>query len=91
MRKDLKDALRGILEAGGTISSDWNLERALRIGDEATGVSVLQELYTQMRSAPYPVDLDQLWHKLGIERQDATVILHDDAPLADIRKAIIPE
>jgi hypothetical protein len=81
----------GILEAGGTISSDWNLERALRIGDQATGVSVLQELYAQMRSAPRPVDLDQLWRKLGIERQGATVILRDDAPLADIRKAIIPE
>lgn len=89
--KGLKDALREILLAGGNISSDWNLERALRIGDEATGVSVLQELYAQMRSAPYPVDLDQLWRKLGIERKGATVILHDDAPLADIRKAIIPE
>jgi len=83
--------LRGILEAGGTISSDWNLERALRIGDDATGVPVLQELYTQMRSAPHSVDLDQLWRKLGIERQGVTVILHDDAPLADIRKSIIPE
>ena len=61
--KGLKDALRGILEAGGTISSDWNLERALRIGDDATGVSVLQELYAQMRSAPHPVDLDQLWRQ----------------------------
>src|SRR6476660_7103048 len=71
--KGLKDALRGILEEGGTISSDWNLERALRIGDDATGVPVLQELYTQMRSAPHPVDLDQLWRKLGIERQGATV------------------
>jgi len=89
--KGLQDALRGILEAGGTISSDWDLERALRAGDDATGVSVLQELYTQMRSAPHSVDLDQLWHKLGIERQGSTVILHDDAPLAYIRKAIIPE
>ncbi len=89
--KGLQDALRGILEAGGTISSDWNLERALRVGDDATGVSVLQELYAQMRSAPHPVDLDQLWHKLGIERQGTTVILHDDAPLAGIRKAIMPE
>jgi len=44
-----------------------------------------------MRSAPYPVDLDQLWHRLGIERQGATVILHNDASLADVRKAIIPE
>jgi hypothetical protein len=89
--KGLQDALRGILEADGTISSDWNLERALRVGDDATGVSVLQELYAQMRSAPHPTDLDHLWHKLGIERRGKTVILHDDAPLANVRKAIMPE
>jgi hypothetical protein len=90
-RKGLQDALRGILEAGGTISSDWNLERALRVGDEATGASVLEELYAQMRSAPHPVDLNQLWDKLGIERRGKTVILHDDVPLADVRKAIMAE
>lgn len=89
--KGLQDALRGILEAGGTISSEWDLERALRIGDNATGVSVLEELYAQMRNAPHPVDLDPLWHELGVERRGATVVLHNDAPLADIRKAIIPE
>ena len=89
--KGLQDALRGILRSGGTISSDWNLERALQVGDEATGVPVLRELYAQMRSAPHPVDLDQLWHALGIEREGKTVILHDDAPLAAVRKAIMPE
>ncbi len=89
--KGLQDALRAILEAGGTISSDWNLERALRVGDEATGVSVLQELYAQMGSAPHPRDLDQFWHKLGIEPEGKTVILRDDAPLANVRKAIMPE
>ena len=89
--KGLQDALRGILEAGGTISSDWNLERALEVGDNASGVPILRELYAQMRSAPHPVDLDQLWHKLGVERQGATVILHEDAPLADVRRAIMPE
>ena len=89
--KGLQDALRGILDAGGTISSDWNLERALRIGDDSTGVPVLQELYAQMRNAPHPVDLDQLWRELGIERQGTTVILHDDAPLAGARKAIMLE
>ena len=55
------------------------------------GVPILRELYAQMRSAPHPVDLDQLWHKLGVERQGATVILHEDAPLADVRRAIMPE
>ncbi len=89
--KGLDDALRGIFQAGGTISVDWNLERTLRTGDRATGVPVLQELYAQMKDSPHPVDLDQLWKKLGIERRGSTVVLHDEAPLAAVRKAIMPE
>ena len=42
--KGLEDALRGILAAGGNISEDWPLERALRVGDEATGTRVLETL-----------------------------------------------
>ncbi|HEX4640417.1 MAG TPA: hypothetical protein VH252_03470 [Chthoniobacterales bacterium] len=89
--KGLEDALRGILRAGGSISADWNLERALQTGDRATGVPVLQELYAQMKDAPHPVDLDHLWKQLGIERRGSTVVLHDDAPLAAVRKGIMPE
>jgi hypothetical protein len=89
--KGLEDALRGILEAGGSIASDWDLERVLRTGDRVTGVPVLQELYTKMRAAPYPVDLDRLWKELGIERHGQSVTLHDGTPLATVRKAIIPE
>lgn len=89
--RGLDDALRGILQAGGTISVDWNLERTLRTGDRATGVPVLQELYAQMKDSPHPVDLDELWRKLGIERRGSTVLLHDEAPLAAVRKAIMPE
>jgi hypothetical protein len=89
--KGLEEALRGILRAGGSISEDWDLEQALRTGDEAVGVPVLEELYSKMRAAPHPVDLDQLWQRLGVERSGRTVILHDDAPLATVRKAIMPE
>jgi len=89
--KGLEDALRGIVQAGGSISTDWNLERALNTGDKATGVPVLQELYAQMKDTPHPVDLYQLWKQLGIERRGPTVVLHDDAPLAAVRKAIMPE
>ena len=89
--KGLEDALRGILDAGGSISDDWDLERALRVGDHATGVPVLQELYGQMRNSPHPVDLDQLWRQLGISRSEETIILSNTAPLVKIRRAIIPE
>ena len=87
--KGLNDALRGILEAGGSIAVDWDLERALRAGDSAIGVPVLQELYIQMRSAPHSVDLENLWRQLGIERRGDGIALSDEAPLASIRRAII--
>ena len=89
--KGLEDALRGILEAGGTIASDWDIERVLETGDRATGVPVLRELYSEMRASPHPVNLDQLWKELGIERRGATVALDDGAPLAAVRKGILPE
>ncbi|MBA2585458.1 MAG: hypothetical protein H0U99_03125 [Chthoniobacterales bacterium] len=88
-RKGLENALRAILQAGGTIQSDWELTRALAIGDRAVGVPVLTELYGQMKSAPAPVDLEALWKKLGVKRQDGRTEFDDAAPLAPIRKAIM--
>jgi hypothetical protein len=35
------------------------------------------------------VDLLDLWRRLGIEDRAGTVVFHDDAPLADVRKAIM--
>ena len=68
-RKGLQDALRGILNAGGTISEDWDIERAFAVGDKATGTTVLTDLYREMRDTPAPVDLAALWTKLGIQRK----------------------
>jgi hypothetical protein len=41
-----------------------------------------------MRDKPAPVDLDQLWTKLGIAMKDGAVTFDDKAPEANIRKAI---
>src|SRR5271169_5851838 len=87
-RKGLDDALRGILNAGGDIRYDWSIEKALTVGDEATGVSVLLPLYQKMKNQPYPVDLDTLWKQLGVERDGDTVKFIDSAPLAKTRDAI---
>ena len=86
--KGLEDALRAILNAGGTIESDWQLTKALRIGDDATGVPVLSELYEKMKAAPAPVDLESLWKQLGVERKAGRIEFNDSAPLAAIRRAI---
>jgi len=87
-RKGLDDALRGILEAGGNIGHDWELQKGLRIGNRATGVPVLTTLYDKMKDRPFDVDLDALWKELGIERNGQGVLFIDSAPLAATRLAI---
>jgi len=87
-QKGLETALRAILVAGGNIESDWELERAFKIGDQATGVPVLQELYHKMKDSPSPVDLDHLWEQLGVGHTGGQITFKDDAPMAAIRRAI---
>ncbi len=87
-QKGLEDALRGINRGGGNITEDWDIGKALALGDKATGTTVLRDLYNEMRDKPAPVDLDQLWKKLGIAMKDSAVTFDDKAPEANIRKAI---
>jgi hypothetical protein len=87
-RKGLEDALRAILNAGGKITEDWEIEKAFAIGDKATGAEVLQKLYQSMRGDPAPTNLDELWKRLGVKLTSDGVEFNDKAPEADIRKAI---
>jgi len=87
-RKGLQDALRGILDKGGTITEDWKIEKALAAGDQATGTRVLKDLYHEMRDKPVTVDLKQLWDELGLASKDGKVVFNDKAAAASIRKAI---
>ncbi len=87
-RKGLEDALRGINRGGGNINEDWDIQKTLAMGDKATGTTVLRDLYLSMRDKPAPVDLDQLWTKLGIQMKDGAVAFNDQAPESNIRKAI---
>jgi hypothetical protein len=86
--KGLQDALRGILETGGNITNDWELSQAFKVGDQSTGTTVLTDLYNQMKDKPVAVDLQEKWHRLGIELDGSGVRLRDDAPEASIRRAI---
>jgi hypothetical protein len=88
-RKGLRDALRAILASGGNMTESWPLAKALEIGDQAVGVPVLTELYTKMRAAPAPVDLEEIWKSLGVEVRGRRIFLVD-APLASTRNAIAP-
>lgn len=88
-KKGLEDALRAVNRAGGTIDVDWPLEKALEIGDRATGGKVLMDSWKQMGSKPVPVDLPDLWKQLGVSRSNGATIFDDAAPLAPIRAAIL--
>ncbi len=87
-RFGLQDALRAILDEGGTLEQHWPVRQVLKTGDRATGVTVLIETYETWRAKPVQVDLDELWRQLGVERQGRRAVLHDDAPLAAVRRAI---
>jgi hypothetical protein len=88
-RKGLQDALRAILDHGGTIASDWKITKALSVGDRATGTTVLEDLYRQMGNNPVEVDLPQLWIKLGLSlNNDRQVVFNDAAQDAVIRSTI---
>lgn len=88
-RKGLQDALRAVVADGGTIDQDWPLERALEIGDQATGTHVLTKMYAEWKDKPVVVDLPRLWNELGVRSTPGGAIeFVADAPLANIRKAM---
>jgi hypothetical protein len=87
-RKGLQDALRAIVEQGGTIDHNWPLDRALEIGDKATGTHVLTEMYAKWKASPVQVDLPKLWDELGIRSEGSEVELLPKAKLAATRDAI---
>ncbi len=88
-RFSLRDALRAIVNHGGNIGVIWPIERVLAVGDEATGVSVLKELYARQALAPERVDLLALWQKLGVSKQAGQIIWDDTAPLAYVRRGLL--
>ena len=87
-RKGLQDALRAIVNAGGTIDHDWTLPQALAIGDRATNTHVLTRLYDDWKDKPVQVDLPALWSKLGIRSTPDGIGFLGNAPLAGVREAI---
>ncbi len=87
-RYGLQDALRAINAAGGSIEESWELRRVFKVGDAATGVPVLTELYERMRAAPVDTELPALWRSLGVAIEGRSVIFDEQAPLAKERRAI---
>ena len=88
-RLGLQDAMRAVARASGGLSADWTISRVFATADAATGTRVLEELYAQMKDAPVAPDLRELWGKLGVVMEGDGVRVRDDAPWADIRRAIM--
>ena len=84
-RAGLRQALQGMLAAGGSYAVEWPLQRILSSADAAVGQTVLTEQYQRMKDAPTPVDLDRLWQQLGVTDGG----FDDAAPLAAVRRTIL--
>jgi hypothetical protein len=87
-RRSLVDVVRAIVAQGGNISVSWPIEKVLDVGDAATGVPVLHELYARMGTQPGAVDLTRMWSRLGVRLERGVVVYDDAAPLASVRRAM---
>jgi hypothetical protein len=87
-RLGFDDALRGILAAGGSVARVWDFERLLDTGDSSVGERVLRPMHDQAGRYAWVIDLPRLFSDLGVVVEGDRVRLADDAPLADIRRAI---
>jgi len=88
-RLGLRDAMRAVLRSSGGVSFEMSIDRVMKIADAATGTTVMQDLYAQMKDKPVTPDLAALWKQLGIRESGKSVEFQDDAPLAATRKAIM--
>jgi hypothetical protein len=89
-RLGLRDALRGVLDGGGSIAVTWPLQQVLATADGVAGGDVLRRLYGRMGERRPQVDLGDLWRRLGVSVVGGAVRYDDRAPLAWVRKAICP-
>src|SRR5262249_27127306 len=87
-RKGLEDSLRAVNEGGGNVEVRWPIEKVFEIGDRATGVPGLRELYDRMKGRPVDGDLARLWRRLGVRLEGESIVFDDGAPLAAVRRAI---
>ena len=87
--KSLRDALRGVLDAGLSMHASATAMQVFEAGDRATGVDVLVPLYQKMKADPHPVDLDALWQNLGVQLDGNRVTYDNDAPMAHVRRHLL--
>jgi len=87
-RLGLRDAMRGVLAAGGNQEVDWPIDRILATADKAVGLDTLEKLHRELGGKPVSPDLDALWRDLGVVPRGDHVEFDDSAPDAAVRKSI---
>ncbi|MGC1522456.1 MAG: hypothetical protein WA803_13020 [Steroidobacteraceae bacterium] len=87
-RAGLQTALQAILKQTGGFGTERDISEVLRIGDQATGTHVLENLYDEIRTTAVSPDLDRLWSRLGVPQDPKSDAFDDRAPLAAVRIAI---
>jgi hypothetical protein len=87
--RGLEDGLRRVLAAGGHPSEVWSLGKTLEIVDSSAGDDLVRSLASRHARRGAPVDLDALLAELGVKHTGAGIELHDGAPFAAIRKALV--
>ena len=88
-RLGLREALQGLLAAGGSYAEAWPVRRILDTADRALGQHGLIDLYEAMKDSAEPVDLAALWRRLGVAAETGQPArLDDTAPMAPVRRAI---
>src|SRR5262249_48745879 len=86
--RGLEGGVRGVLDAGGTANQVWPLTKTLTLADQHCGSETLERIAREHATRGTPVDLAGLFRELGVEAKPDGVLLHDDAPMAEIRHRI---
>ena len=87
-RLGLQSALRAVLARTGGYAAEADIDEVLKVGDEATGTRVLEDLYGRVRNSAPQIDLQALWRDLGVPDDPRHESFDEHAPLAAIRAAI---
>ena len=87
-RIGLQTALQAVLQRTGGYASERSIEEVFKIGDEATGTTVLEDMYQRAKATPEMTDLALLWKQLGVPEDPEHQPFDAQAPLAAIRAAI---
>jgi hypothetical protein len=86
-KKSFDDVLRLIVSQGGDATVVWTLPEVIAAAKKATGTNVVADLVERLAVRGEKLDMDALWHDLGVVRSPHPA-LDDTAKDAAIRRAI---